>query len=161
MALFEATDVLLEEGVYVAQLKDIRPNTRKKYNKPDETEDCYDWTFGVVEEGYEGVEVYGRTSTNFGPSSNARTWVQALLGRKVEQGEELDLPDLKGKECMLSIYHNETDRGTFANINSVNPVRRGSRKTTADEASKIRNALGGKSPDPELGNDEEMNEIPF
>lgn len=158
--MFEATEVILEPGGYRAKLKNIVQAERKNFDT-GEPEACRDWTFEVIEEGFEGTELRGRTSMSFGPRSKAREWVQGVIGRKVETGEKLGLTDLVGKECDLSIVHNDTDRGTFANISSVNPVRKGSRKATTDDASKIRDALGGKRPDPEPENDDDLESIPF
>jgi hypothetical protein len=163
--LFEATDVILEPGVYRAKLKTILETTRQNFDDPTIEEPCYDWTFTVVEEGFEGTELRGRTSDSFGPRSKAREWVTGLVGRKIEAGDKFELDDLVGKECDLSIVHKETERGTFANIQSVNPVRK-NRAQDKEEAQKARDALQGKGNPkdaelPEEPGDEVADEVPF
>lgn len=160
MALFEATEVTLEPGVYRAKLQSIAEAERSNFNT-GEPEPCLDWTFEVTEEGHEGQTLRGRTSTSFGPSSKARAWVEGLLARKIEQGERLDLPDVKGKPCDLSVKHKETERGTFANIESVNPVRKKSRKAEQMESKQARDALEGRQPVADSPNDEDIEDIPF
>lgn len=160
MALFEATEVTLEPGVYRATLKSIVEAERSNFNT-GEPEACFDWTYEVQEEGYEGQTLRGRTSTSFGPSSKARAWVEGLLGRKIEAGEKLDAPDLIGKPCDLSVKHKETERGTFANIESVNPVRKKSRKVEQMESKQARDALEGRQPVPDSPNDKDIEDIPF
>lgn len=162
MAMFEATEVTLEPGVYRAKLKTIEEAERANFDT-GQPEPCRDWTFEVVEEGFEGQTLKGRTSMAFGPRSKAREWVLGLLGRKIEQGEKIDLPDLVDRECDLSIVHNETDRGTFANINSVNPVRKKSRKTEQAEAKRVADVRDGRVPVEPLdpATEEELDEAPF
>lgn len=170
MPLFEATEVTLEPGVYRGNLKDIEPNTRPQYENPTETEPCFDWTFEVTEPGYEGQTLKSRTSASFGPRSKARAWVQALMGgRKIESGMAFEKADIVGKEVMLSIVHKETDRGTFANISDLIPVRQGaSQQQTMAQAERIRERFATGQPaqvqptppmDPET--EAEINEAPF
>ncbi len=61
---------------------------------------------------------------NFGSRAKARQWAEALLGRRIESGESIDENDLIGKEGDLMVRPEETDRGTFAKVESVNPVRK-------------------------------------
>ena len=70
-------------------------------------------------------------------------WAQGLLGRAIQPGESIDLEDLIGNECMLTLGHKETDRGTFATVDAVNPVRRKKPK---------------RQPDPEPGEEDEDGE---
>lgn len=51
-------------------------------------------------------------------------WVQALLGRPIEDGEEIDLDNLTGTECLLDITHKQTEQGTFERIAGVRQVRK-------------------------------------
>jgi hypothetical protein len=72
-----------------------------------------------------------------GKRSNMRLYVEAIMGRPLEDGETPpDLETLKGRECIVDIVHNpvEYDDGpvTFANIKSITPKRKsGSRKSAA------------------------------
>jgi len=164
--MFEATEVVFDPGAYRAKLKAIEETERPNFDTGD-PEPCRDWTFEILEEGYEGQTLKGRTSMSFGPRSKARAWVEGLMARRIETGEKLGLNDLLGKECDLSIVNNDTDRGTFANITSVNPVRKKSRKAEQAEANAISIARDGKAsapakpdvPDPAL--EEDFDDIPF
>ena len=167
--MFEATEVVFDPGAYRAKLKAIEETERSNYDT-GEPEPCRDWTFEILEEGYAGQTLKGRTSMSFGTRSKARAWVEGLMARRIEAGEKLGLNDLLGKECDLSIVNNDTDRGTFANITSVNPVRKKSRKAEQAEANAIKDARDGKTPaaksepkpdvpDPAL--EEDFDDIPF
>jgi hypothetical protein len=159
---FEATEVVLEPGVYRAKLQKIEENERPNFDT-GEPEPCRDWTFEVVEEGFEGQTLRGRTSMSFGPRSKAREWVSGLLGRKIEQGDRIEEDDLIGKECDLSIVHKETDRGTFANINSVNPVRKKPRAQERAEVKQVADVRDGRVPVEPLdpATEEDLGEAPF
>lgn len=80
--------------------------------------------FTILDEEYAHRSLKGVTSTAFNPMSKLWAWVQALLGRSIEDGEEIDLDDLVGRECWLDIEHQRTDRGVFERIVGVRPIRR-------------------------------------
>jgi hypothetical protein len=83
----------------------------------------YIWYFGISEEGFEDVTLTAVSSTSFGPKSKGRAWANAILRRNLEDGEKFTEDDLKGKPVMLTITLKETDRGTFAEIAGLSPVR--------------------------------------
>jgi hypothetical protein len=162
--MFEATEVTLDPGVYRAKLKTIEEAERSNFDT-GEPESCRDWMFEVVEEGFEGTSLKGRTSMSFAPRSKAREWVEGLLARKISTGEKLGLEELLGKECDLSIVHKDTDRGTFANISSVNPVRKKSRQAERTESDRIAKsketeALSSTFSRAQAQNDAESDELP-
>lgn len=142
--MYEATEVVVEPGLYRAKLKNIEEAERKNFDT-GEPEACHDWVFEIVEEGYEGQTLKKRNSVSFGPRSNNRAFAQALLRKRIEPGDRIDKPDLIGKECMINVEHNETDRGTFANIDSVMPIRQ-KKDNTAVQAEQMRQDLGQRSP---------------
>jgi hypothetical protein len=76
------------------------------------------------DEEYEGKELSRLVSQKFNPKSNLFQTVQGLLGRPIRPGEELDLDDLLGRPCVLNIGHNVKERGTFEQIDGVNPARK-------------------------------------
>src|SRR3712207_4726958 len=76
------------------------------------------------DEEYEGKELSRLVSQKFNPKSNLFQTVQGLLGRPIRPGEEIDLDDLLGRPCVLNIGHNVKERGTFEQIDGVNPARR-------------------------------------
>jgi len=73
---------------------------------------------------YEGKELSRLVSQKFNPKSNLFQTVQGLLGRPIRPGEEIDLDELIGRPCVLNIGHNVKERGTFEQIDGVNPARK-------------------------------------
>ena len=76
------------------------------------------------DEEYQGKELSRLVSQKFNPKSNLFQTVQGLLGRPIRPGEEIDLDDLLGRPCVLNIGHNVRERGTFEQIDGVNPARK-------------------------------------
>jgi hypothetical protein len=76
------------------------------------------------DEEYEGKELSRLVSQKFNPKSNLFQTVLALLGRPIRPGEVIDLDDLVGRPCVLNIGHNVKERGTFEQIDGVNPARK-------------------------------------
>jgi hypothetical protein len=76
------------------------------------------------DEEYEGKELSRLVSQKFNPKSNLFQTVQGLLGRPIRPGEEIDLDDLVGRPCILNVGHNVKERGTFEQIDGVNPARK-------------------------------------
>jgi hypothetical protein len=115
-----------EPGVYRGRLVDVH-----------ESEGQYGpfakFFFELLEEGHEGQTIRGQASIpeSFTAATKIWQWAQALLGRPIQPGEEIDLKDLIGNECMLTLGHKETDHGTFATVEAVNPVRRNKPKKQA------------------------------
>lgn len=122
MRMITATDAeAVEPGVYNAMLKGIGEGTGQ-YG------DYFDWTFAVT--GPAGtVDVSRRTSAKFGPQTIARSYVEALLSRKVERGESIDLDSLIGRTAVVKVETNENGYSTIADIRSS-----GGRQVTMDNA---------------------------
>lgn len=76
------------------------------------------------DEEYEGKELSRLVSQKFNPKSHLFQTVQGLLGRPIPPGEVIDLDDLVGRPCVLNIGHNVKERGTFEQIDGVNPARK-------------------------------------
>jgi len=56
------------------------------------------WGWRIVGgDEFAGRMVFGNTSMNFGPQAKARGWLEAMLDRPIEPGEEIDPDDLIGK----------------------------------------------------------------
>jgi hypothetical protein len=140
-----------EPGIYRARLADLQ-----------ESEGQYGpfvkWFYELLEEGYEGQTIRDQSSIPEIFTAATKTWqrAQALLGRPIRPGEEIDLRDLIGNEGMLTLGHKETDHGTFATIEAVNPVRRKKRKKQAPpEPSDIEEG------DEDDEDDDELESAPF
>jgi hypothetical protein len=101
---------------------------RAKFTRYEEDEGIHGamvkWFFDLQDEDYQGRSISGISSTAFNPMSKMWAWVQALLGRPIEDGEEIDLDDLIGREVMIDVDHKQTERGTFEKIAGLRPVRR-------------------------------------
>jgi hypothetical protein len=123
---FTATDsVEYEAGVYRAKLIDLETLKGSIVDEKTGQPRMYmKWTFELLEDGYDRQTLRGNSSLAFGPRAKARQWAEALLGRRIESGESVNEDDLIGKECDLMVRPEETDRGTFAKVESVNLLRR-------------------------------------
>jgi hypothetical protein len=84
------------------------------------------WTFQLDKTG--GYQSY-LTSTNFGSGSKARKVVEALLGRTMKDGEEVDPDILFNSPCQLLIEVAELDDG-----GTVNRVERVLPRETSEDA---------------------------
>jgi len=131
-----ATDAAdYEAGAYRAKLIDLETAEGSVVDeKTGQPRPYIRWTFELLEEGYEARTIRGNSSTNFGPQAKARAWAEALLGRKITAGEQVSEDDLSGKECILMVTLEETDRGVFAKVDSVNPIRQSKTKAGANSA---------------------------
>src|SRR5829696_4496431 len=83
VTLFTAEDYEpLPPGLYVGKLLDIEPreSANGEYRR---------WSWELLEGPYRGRTVYANTSTNFGPQAKPRQWVENILGRELEAGEQI------------------------------------------------------------------------
>ena len=117
MALFTAEDYEpLPPGLYVGKLLDIEPreSANGEYRR---------WSWEILEGSYAGQKVYANTSTNFGPQAKARQWVENILGRELEAGEQVGIEDLVGGKHHLMIENVKRDGRTFDNVSTVQKYR--------------------------------------
>jgi hypothetical protein len=124
---FEATGgVEWEPGPYEGCLLKIEKRFKMFTAEDGSTEDrnFLIWHFAIDEEGYENVTLTAVSSTSFGPKSKARAWANAILRRELEDGEKFTEDDLKNKPVVLNIVLKNKDRGTFAEVDSLAPVRK-------------------------------------
>lgn len=140
---FETTgSVEFEPGAYEGHL--IRMEKKHKIfsvtddegNETKEDRSFYIWYFAVDEEGYEDVTLTAISSTSWGPKSKARRWAGYILGRKLGDNEKFTEDEMKGKPVMLTIENEENDRGTFAKIVELAPVRKKGRASKAQQETK-------------------------
>jgi hypothetical protein len=117
MALFIAEDYEpLPPGLYVGKLLDIEPraSANGEYRR---------WSWRILEGPHAGRSVYANTSTNFGPQAKARQWVENVLGRELEAGEQVGLEDLVGGKHHLMIENVKRDGRVFDNVSAVQQYR--------------------------------------
>ena len=106
----------LPPGLMVGQLLDIesRESSNGEYRR---------WSWEILEGPFAGRKVYANTSTNFGPQAKARQWVENILGRELEAGEQIGIEDLLGGKHHLMIENVKRDGRTFDNVSSVHKYR--------------------------------------
>jgi hypothetical protein len=117
MALFTAENYeALPPGLYAGQLLDIesRESTNGEYRR---------WGWEILEGPYAGRKVYANTSTNFGPQAKARQWVENILGRELEAGEQVGTEDLVGGKHHLMVENVKRDGRVFDNVSAVHMYR--------------------------------------
>jgi hypothetical protein len=102
----------LPPGLYPGQLVDIesRESANGQYRR---------WGWEIVEGPYAGRKVYANTSTNFGPQAKARRWVENILGRELEAGEQIGIEDLVGGKHNLMVENVKRDGSVFDNVSTV------------------------------------------
>ena len=125
-----AGNVQIEDGVYVAQLLSIdvqQPAPTSPYQNP-----WLKWRFAVENGSAEGMELTAASSTSFGPKAKARKWIETLLGKKLNPGDEVDPDTLCPRDCQILIK-NDPETG-FARIQDVMAPRRSAmpRKVVTD-----------------------------
>jgi hypothetical protein len=124
MTLFTAEDFEpLPPGLYIGKLLDVEPreSANGEYRR---------WSWEVLDGPEAGRTVYANTSTNFGPQAKARQWVENVLGRELEAGEQIGIEDLVGGKHHLMVENVKRDGRTFDNVSAVNKYL-GEEKTLA------------------------------
>jgi len=113
MALFTAEEYKpLPPVLYVGRLLDIesRESANGEYRR---------WSWEILEGPHAGCKVYANTSTNFGPQAKARQWVENILGRELEGGEQVSAEDMVGEKHHLMVENVKRDGRTFDNVSAV------------------------------------------
>jgi hypothetical protein len=118
-----------DPGTYVATLLNIEPYKHDQYG-PGLT-----WKFAlspdlanpddfiVNETNEEEIsELWSITSTRMSPTAKARKYVEALLARKLNIGEDIELEDLKDKRMTVQVTTSEGNDGKmYAKIAGQSP----------------------------------------
>ena len=117
MTVFIAEDYEpLPQGLYVGGFLGVEPreSTNGEYRR---------WGWEILEGSCAGRKVYANTSTNFGPQAKARQWVENILGRELEAGEQIEVGDLVGGKHHLMVENVKRDGRTFDNVSAVHQYR--------------------------------------
>ena len=117
MTLWTAEDYEpLPPGLCVGKLLDIesRQSANSEYRR---------WSWEIVEGPHTGRKVYANTSTNFGPQAKARQWVENILGRQLDAGNQVGIADLVGGKHHLMVENINRDGRTFDNVSAVHQYR--------------------------------------
>jgi hypothetical protein len=119
MAILTATsgEILPQPGVYDAILVEV--TVKERDGRP-----FLLWVFEVKHTGSKTVRVRRPTSMSFGPKSTARAIVEAVLRRKIRDGEQIDTDDLLGLPVQVVITRGTRPDGEATNrIESVLPAK--------------------------------------
>jgi hypothetical protein len=104
---FTATErTVLPAGTYPATFAEVE-------RRSGQLGEYLHWKFEVEHED-QIVTLTANSSMNTGPSSKARKWVEALLGRRLGNGESIDLARLSGRPCLLALTQVDRDGATFS-----------------------------------------------
>ena len=118
MPVYTATDYEpLDPGLYVGRLVEIR-------EAESEHGTYYRWVFEIQDEDYSGRQIHANVSDKFGPGSKARGWVEAMISRRLANGECFDTDDLIGHTFHVTVVNVEKDGRTYDNVASVNAIRK-------------------------------------
>jgi hypothetical protein len=120
MPLFRATagGLAIPDGVYAATAMGVEERPPGENSKT--TENWWCWNL-IMQSGPRcGAEISAGSSMKTGPSAKARRWVEALLGRELEDDEEFELDAIFPKDCQILVRKNA--RG-FASVQDILPLQ--------------------------------------
>lgn len=134
---------LVPEATYAMKLVDMQ-EAEQNENSPfyDPNRPRVKWVFQIVSvldgdpdptygdpEDFIGEEFFGYTSLNMGKRATMRAWAQGLLGREIEDGEQITSEDLIGKIGRCHVEHYEKQNGaTGHKISAIKPYRKAKAK---------------------------------
>ncbi len=84
--------------------------------------------FELLDEENRGTPLTGMASQKLTPKAKLRGWIEGMLGRTLEAGENVNLDALIGTKVMLYVTTEDTDKGLF---NRIEKIRLPKRKSTA------------------------------
>lgn len=119
---------LLDEGMYPVELVEI-VDIETDYG------DGWRWIFDVLEEEEETL-VSGITSQRMSEKSKSYGWAAALLGKKPDIGDEIDLDELIGLRGNAELKTKELRDGTeVSNVVDIKklPKQKGKKRTEEEE----------------------------
>lgn len=82
--------------------------------------------FELLDEEHRGIALSGMASQKLTPKAKLRGWVEGMIGRALESGENVNLDDLIGSKVMLYIVTEDKDKGLF---NRIEKIRKPKSKT--------------------------------
>lgn len=103
----------LRPGAYEAVLERI------ELRESDDGREYLRWSFEVrTRTGT--TRLTATSSTSLGPRSKTRRWLESLLGRPLQPGEEIDLTVLEGTPCTVVVATTTRPDGmTWSTVESV------------------------------------------
>jgi hypothetical protein len=93
----------------------------------------------ITEEGdFLDSKVSGICSLKFSDKTKLRTWAEAAIGRKIEDGEEFNLDSILNCAVKLNVVHKKTSDGkVFDNIGALFPAKRLAKASSAAAAKRF------------------------
>jgi len=106
----------IDDGMYEAELVSVSTTDIPEWGER------WRWSFRVVLEEDEIVEVNGLTTTKFSTRSKAYRWFSALANREPGVGEEVDLEELVGKKALIEVKNVQRGEFKISNVADVKPL---------------------------------------
>ena len=109
--------VAIDDGTYSATvlgIEEVPPTANSPEDRP-----WLKWTLSVDDGSSAGVEMSAASSLRFGPKSKTRLWAEALLGHKLDTGEEFDTESILPRDCIVMVRRDEKG---FAKITDLLPL---------------------------------------
>lgn len=139
---------LVPPGLYVMRLKEMQggiPGNPDFADKDGNVKNRVRWVFTIEDvidavdedaDEFIGEEFWAFTSETMGRKATMRAWVEALLGREVEEDDDLTNDDLVGKTARCTVIHYQKMNGdTGHKISSMlkaKPAKKRRRKADDD-----------------------------
>lgn len=95
-----------EDSIHRSRVKSVEV---KEYPKKDGTGVAVkvNFFFEIINGEFEGRKLRGTVWGDFSPGSKFHTWSETLLGREIPIGMSIDVEDLEGLTCDVSVAHEE------------------------------------------------------
>lgn len=125
MKLKASSGIDIPDGVYPATLLGVaeRENRDSKFDQKSYLQ----WKFCVYEDDGLDHEMTANSSLAFGQKAKARKWIETIVGRRLTDGEEVDLDEICPIDCQVAIKK-DLDSG-FCRIEDVlGPKKKGKAK---------------------------------
>jgi hypothetical protein len=107
----------IDNGTYPATLLGI--SVEESTAKSPNQKQWLRWLIVADDGSSEGVELYATSSYKCTARSKTRSWIEAVIGRQLKNGETVRLEDLKALDCFVLITH---DEGGFARVENILPL---------------------------------------
>ena len=75
--------------------------------------------FELADEEHRGISLSGMASQKLTPKAKLRGWIEGMMGRALEAGENVNLDALIGSKVMLYVVTEDKDKGMFNRIEKI------------------------------------------
>lgn len=129
----------IPEGTYIVTLKAMEKEFQQ--DGPYGPQDRVKWIFTINEvvdaddeesEGKVGEELWAFTSLKMGPKATMRKFTEALLGRTLDEDEEIGVDDLLGRRARAFVIpHTKQDNTKTTKLDRLSAIKK--RRAASDE----------------------------